>query len=123
VLVWCLWQDLPFFLPLPVLTYFAMDVMSKWFGRLESHVPLYMAVTKDMKYWTVSPRPPSTRVPQACSRVGMPGVPVCFSPRGMCLRLRVASCWTWRVTRTITRPSVRRGPSCHAPPPRPWPTP
>lgn len=59
--VWCLWQDLPFFLPLPVLTYFAMDVMSKWFGRLESHVPLYMAVTKDMKYWTVSPRPPTLK--------------------------------------------------------------
>lgn len=71
------WQDLPFFLPLPVLTYFAMDVMRKWFGRLESHVPLYMAVTKDMKYWTVShPTPPQHGgpTPQACSCVGVLGV-------------------------------------------------
>ena len=48
------YEDMPFFLPLPVITFFAMDLMVKWYGRLENHVPLSLAVTQDMRFWRVS---------------------------------------------------------------------
>jgi hypothetical protein len=52
---WCVFsqQDLWCFLPLPLATYFAMDVVTKWYGRLEQHVPLNLAVSKDMRFWQV----------------------------------------------------------------------
>ena len=46
-------EDLPFFLPLPIVTYFAKDLIVKWYGRLENHVPLSLAVAKDMRFWRV----------------------------------------------------------------------
>eukprot|EP00952_Eustigmatos_sp_NYUAD-ZCMA_P009197 38013-Eustigmatos_ZCMA.PRE.1 len=28
-----------------------MDVVTKWYGRIETHVPLNLAVNKDLRFW------------------------------------------------------------------------
>lgn len=55
------YEDIPFFLPLPIATYFAKDLIIKWYGRLENHVPLSLAVAKDVRFWRGPGKVPSSR--------------------------------------------------------------
>ena len=62
------YEDIPFFLPLPIATYFAKDLIIKWYGRMDNHVPLSLAVAKDVRFWRVS-RAPSIQplhLPRRC---------------------------------------------------------
>jgi hypothetical protein len=42
-----MWQDILIWLPLPFISYLALDLLTKCYGRLEEHVPLNLAVAKD----------------------------------------------------------------------------